>query len=115
MLNELAAKVHKANIKWWRDLKTGAPKERNVGEMLMLIVSELAEAMEGHRKNLMDNKLPHRSMLEVEIVDALIRLLDFGGGMKLDLQGAFDEKMAFNSVRKDHTVEGRLAEGGKSY
>lgn len=115
MLNELAAKVHEANITWWQDLKTGAPKERNVGELLMLITSELAEAMEGHRRKLMDDKLGHRSMFEVEIADALIRLLDLAAGMKLDLQGAFEEKMVYNAKRVDHTVASRLAPGGKKY
>ena len=37
----------------------------------MLIVSEIAEAMEGERKDLMDDKLPHRKMAEVELADAL--------------------------------------------
>ena len=115
MLNELADRAHQANIKWWQDLKTGEPKQRNVGELLMLITSELAEAMEGHRKNLPDDKLPHRSMFEVEIADALIRLLDLAAGMALDLNGAFEEKMAYNAVRADHTKEARLAPGGKSY
>ena len=84
-LNDYAAEVHAANKKWWVDLQTGQPIERNVGEMLMLVVSELAEAMEGHRKNLMDDHLPHRKMAEVEMADALIRLLDIGGGLGVDI------------------------------
>ena len=39
----------------------------------MLTISEIAEAMEGERKNLMDDHLPHRKMAEVEIADAYIR------------------------------------------
>lgn len=89
--------------------------ERNTGEMLMLMVSELAEAMEGDRKNLMDDKLPHRPMIEVELADAVIRIFDFAAGKGLDLGGAFVEKMTYNEKRHDHTVEGRLAEGGKKY
>ena len=81
----------------------------------MLVVSELAEAMEGHRKSLMDDKLPHRPMIEVELADALIRILDISGGLGFDLGGAFREKMIFNATRKDHTDEARLAPGGKSY
>ena len=84
-LNELAARVHGANAKWWTDIHTGQPLKRNVGELLMLTVSELAEAMEGHRKNLPDDKLPHRSAFEVELVDAIIRILDIGAGLSLDL------------------------------
>ncbi len=79
-LNELAARVHKANAKWWVDIETGRPIARNMGEVLMLVVSELSEALEGHRKNLMDDKLPHRPMVEVELADAYIRLLDVAGG-----------------------------------
>lgn len=114
-LNALAARVHAGNAKWWRDLETGAPLKRNVGELLMLVVSEVAEAMEGHRKSLPDDKLPHRSMFEVEIADAIIRLLDISGGMGLDLGGAFEEKMQFNATREDHKEEARRAANGKKY
>ncbi len=84
-LNEQAARVHVANAKWWVDLYTGEPLDRNVGELMMLVISELSEALEGHRKNLMDDKLPHRKMFEVELADAVIRLLDVAGGFHLDL------------------------------
>lgn len=114
-LNELASTVHKANAKWWQDIETGEPIKRNKGELLMLIVSEIAEAMEGERKDLMDDKLPHRKMAEVELVDALIRILDYSAGFGYDLQGAFNEKMAFNVVRKDHTHEARRIAGGKQF
>lgn len=115
VINTLAQVVHEANAKWWTDISTGQPIKRNVGEMLMLVTSELAEALEGDRKNLMDDKLPHRKMFEVEMADALIRILDIAGGMNLDLGRAFTEKMAYNAQRHDHTVEGRAAEGGKRY
>lgn len=115
VLGGLVDSVHTANKKWWRDLETGLPKERNVPEMLMLMVSELAEAMEGHRKGLMDDKLPHRTMLEVEIADCLIRMLDFCGGLGLDLGGAFVEKMRYNETRADHTRAARLEANGKKY
>lgn len=114
-LDLCAARVHEANKKWWIDLETGEPIDRNVGELLMLVTSELAEALEGHRKNLMDDKLPHRKMFEVEIVDAFIRLFDIAGGMHLDIGAAFEEKMSYNATRHDHSVEGRKAEGGKKY
>lgn len=114
-LNDLAIRVHAANAKWWVDLHTGQPILRNVGELLMLATSELAEALEGHRKNLMDDKLLHRSMFEVEIADCIIRLLDTAAGMKLDLGGAFEEKMAYNAVREDHQIEARRLAGGKKY
>lgn len=114
-LNELAAEVHAANAKWWHDLETGERLVRNKGEMQMLIVSEIAEAMEGCRKGLMDDHLPHRSMEEVEMADALIRILDYCAGHGLDLDGAYREKMAYNAQRADHKAEHRLQAGGKKF
>jgi NTP pyrophosphatase (non-canonical NTP hydrolase) len=100
---------------WWADPRTGQRIERNTGEMLMLTVSELAEGMEGDRKNLMDDKLPHRPMLEVELADAVIRIFDLAGSKGYDLGTAIAEKLAFNMNRPDHKPEARLAEGGKKY
>lgn len=114
-LNQIAENIHRDNAKWWTDLQTGAPLDRNVGEMLMLVVSEVAEAMEGHRKGLMDDKLPHRPMLEVELADAMIRIFDMAGGLKLDLGGALAEKLEYNRVREDHKREVRMRDGGKKY
>ena len=111
----LCNRIHHANKRWWVSLETGEPIQRNVGELLMLMVSELAEAMEGHRKNLPDDKLPHRRMFEVELADCLIRICDCATGMGLDLSGAVAEKMAFNAVRIDHTHEHRLIAHGKKY
>jgi NTP pyrophosphatase (non-canonical NTP hydrolase) len=114
-LNDYANEVHRANQKWWTDLHTGEPMKRNVGELLCLVHSEISEAMEGHRKNLQDDKLPHRKMFEVELADAVIRIFDIAAGMGLDLEGAYQEKMAYNAVRADHQREARLQENGKKY
>ncbi|MDH1266733.1 hypothetical protein N5C81_03770 [Rhizobium pusense] len=86
-LNTLAAEIHASNAHWWRDPATGERIDRNKGEMLMLVVSELSEAMEGERKDLMDDHLPHRKMAEVELADVLIRIFDFAGGFNYDLNG----------------------------
>lgn len=113
-LNEMAKLCHEANAKWWHT-PDGQRLERNKGELLMLIVSEVAEAMEGERKNLMDDKLPHRKMAEAELVDVLIRVFDYAGAFGYDLQGAFEEKMKFNATREDHTREARARAGGKQW
>ncbi len=114
-LNQLAAEVNAMNRNWWLDVNTGEPIERNRAELLCLIHSEISECLEGVRKGLMDDKLPHRSAEAVELADALIRILDYAGGFGLDLQGAFEEKMAYNATRSDHTHEHRRAEGGKRF
>ncbi len=170
-LQKEAERVHQANIKWWQNPQTGLPVIRNKREMLALVISELSECLEGERKNLQDDKLPNRKMAEVEMADAVIRMLDYAGGFKLtllhpdsrpayenkaewlfyimievgragsthelmqatylsnaiqmirdycvehnyDLWGAYEEKMSFNAVRKDHTHEARIAAGGKQF
>lgn len=111
-----------AHSGWWLDTETGEdvrtwPKKFLnlwIASKLMLVVTEVAEAMEGHRKDLPDDKLPHRRMLEVEMADAVIRILDLSGGLGFDVAGAIIEKLAFNQQRPDHKLEHRKAEGGKS-
>ena len=114
-LNEHAAAQHAANATWWHDTAPGERLVRNKGELLMLIVSEISEAMEGERKNLMDDKLPHRKMAEVELADALIRIFDYAGAFGYDLDGAVAEKQAFNAQRADHRPENRLKSNGKQW
>jgi NTP pyrophosphatase (non-canonical NTP hydrolase) len=114
-LNELAEQCHAANQIWWHHPETGERLQRNKGELLMLIVSEVSEAMEGERKNLMDNHLPHRRMAEVELADALIRIFDYAGAFGYDLDGAMAEKLAYNAQRADHKAETRLCANGKQW
>lgn len=99
---------------WWQN--PAAPEcaaDRNVGALLMLIVTELAEAMEGHRKSLKDDKLPDRDMLEVELADAVIRIFDLAGACGYDLEDIILRKLSFNLKREDHTLEHRAGENGK--
>lgn len=119
VINAFCAEVHADNVKagWWTNHKTGESilDTRNVPEMLMLIVSEIAEGMEGYRKDLMDDKLPHRKMLEVELADAVIRIADLAGARGYDLGGAIAEKRVFNAHREDHKIESRNKIGGKAF
>lgn len=109
-ITELVAAAHgDAKAAGWHN----APRDK--GTFLMLMVSELSEAMEGERKDLMDDKLPHRKMAEVELADAVIRIADYCGKYGYDLEGAILEKMAYNRIREDHKQENRDAQGGKKW
>lgn len=116
-INLFAADCHAASRKagWYTDPETGLALERNVPEMLCLIHSEISEAMEGYRKDLPDDKLPHRLAVEVELADAMIRIGDLATYLGCDLGGAIVEKMAFNATREDHKLEARKAAGGKAF
>jgi len=102
---------------WWTDLGTDLPidPEAVFAEKLLLVHGEISEAMEGHRKSLPDDHLPHRHSLEVELADAMIRILDLAGAMDLDLAGALIEKLAYNQERADHKKDNRRSENGKRY
>lgn len=73
--NALARDIFEQNkaMGWWDDM------DRCIYQCLQLVITEIAEATEGERKNLMDDHLPHRKMGEVELADAMIRMLDLGG------------------------------------
>lgn len=114
IFNGMMAEIHGRNATWWHDAH-GRPLQRNKGELLMLIVSEISEAMEGERKSLMDDHLPHRKMAEVELADAVIRIVDYAAGFGYDLGGAIAEKLAYNAQRADHKPEARAAVNGKKW
>lgn len=120
-LDTLAEIIHDRNIRagWWPRDENGNVLDRNMGELLCLVHSEISEALEGHRKGLPDDKLPQYPMLIVELVDALIREFDILGRIcaqhDVSLSEVFMAKINFNAVRSDHKIENRMKEGGKKY
>lgn len=142
-LTMLVGFIHARNTEagWWTDLTyetkmnlliekfgCGAAKEiaetlgmssslrgKVIPEKLCLTHSELSEAMEGHRKGLMDDKLPHHSMLAVELADAVIRIFDLAGSEGINLGHIIVEKLEYNNTRPDHKIENRLKDSGKKY
>lgn len=108
------ARSHDAG--WW-DEYIAMPKQYRkhfLAGRIALMHSELSEGLEGMRKNKMDDHLPHRSMIEVELADTIIRVLDMAGALQLDVIGAIVEKLEYNSTREDHKAEVRAQDGGKS-
>lgn len=114
-INDLVKLCHSLSLAagWWHDTDNVNPY--TVPLKLALVHSEVSEAMEGHRKDLQDDKLPHRKMVEVELADAIIRICDLAGWLGLDLGGAVVEKLEFNKTRPDHKPGNRMLAGGKAY
>jgi hypothetical protein len=86
-----------------------------IGTMIALIHSELSEALEAQRKNLMDDHLPNRKGIEAELADAIIRIFDLSAQQGLDIGGAVVEKFLYNMNRADHKKENREKAGGKQF
>ena len=96
--------------------------DRNLGEMLMLVVTELSEAMETHRKDgsiipisndikeamaeMSDEEFKEHFVLVVkdtfadEMADALIRIMDICGGMNIDIDWHVRNKIRYNTTRE---------------
>lgn len=113
-LNELAVHVH-ANAKdkgWWDD-------DRPFSEIIALIHTEVSEAFEEYRNGHkyheiyypigeydVQSKKPEG--IPIELADVVIRILDFVGREKIDLDEAIRVKMAYNKTRP-HRHGGKLA------
>lgn len=75
-------------------------------QKIMLVVTELAELVEGLRKPA-DSSLVGYTNEEEEVADSIIRLLDYSGQYGLRIGEAVLAKMAFN--------EGRPYQHGKAF
>ncbi len=91
-----------------------APCAENISEKVMLVVSELSEAIEelrdGHDLDEIYYKVDGEKIkpegFPVEIADAIIRLLDIGFAIGINLDKVVAEKIAFNATRE--VKHGRL-------
>ena len=117
-INETIAAAHKtAKEKGFWDKENW-----NLGEKLMLITSELGEALEADRTGKKANidqfnnflisngkytseefvnsfKANIKDSVEDEMADAIIRLFDLAGKMNIDLEYHIKHKMNYNSTR----------------
>ena len=112
-IETLTVVAHEASKEagWWDEEFT----TETVPAKLCLIHSEVSEAMEGYRKDLPDDKLTHRDMVEVELADVVIRVADLAERLGLDLGRAIVEKIEYNRTREDHKRENRAKAGGKKF
>lgn len=78
-------------------------------ERIALIHSEASEALEADRNGVgKSEKIPPYSELEEELADIIIRILDWANYENLDLDGAINKKVGYNSHRE-------VYHGGKKY
>lgn len=116
-LRQIPQTIHQLNLRWWTDEK-GRDIRANpycFSNKLALIHSEISECLEGDRKNLYDTHLPQFPMRDVELADALIRILDLAEAYNIDIAQVMIEKLKYNRHREDHTTAHRATENGKKY
>jgi NTP pyrophosphatase (non-canonical NTP hydrolase) len=102
-LNEWAKKIHKNAVDhgWWDE-------DRSFGETVALCHSELSEALEAYRDGepLEYQKGAKPEGIAVEMIDCMIRILDWCGHEDVDVEGILERKHEYNKTRP-------LRHGGK--
>lgn len=95
-ISEQCFKIAHAHGFWEDD---GSPLATKKAEKLALIHSEISECLEAIRKPSMDKYCPEFTSEEIELADAVIRILDYSYKYNLRLSEAILEKSAFNKTR----------------
>lgn len=75
--------------------------DRNDGELIALMHSELSETLEALRHgNPASIKAPEFSAVEEELADVVIRVMDMAAGRGWNVAGAIIAKMEYNASRE---------------
>lgn len=96
MLNDLAQEIYNNALThgWW-------DKERPFPEIIALCHSELSEALEEYRNNkpFYYEKDGKPEGIATEMIDCIIRILDWGCHEDVDIDDVMEQKMKYNSTR----------------
>jgi NTP pyrophosphatase (non-canonical NTP hydrolase) len=95
--NSIASQIHN-----WAQRKGfwESGSDRNDGEMIALIHSELSEALEGLRHgNPESKKIPPFTSVEEELADVVIRIMDLAQARGWEVAKAINAKRYFNEQR----------------
>ena len=101
-ISDLMQESHTTSVAkgWWDN------PNRNIGELLALVHSEISEALEAYRiqgesglKDIWHNKDGKPEGFTVELADTLIRIFDMCAAYELDLEDALKIKLEFNKSR----------------
>lgn len=119
-IKEIMTEIYQNNAQkgFWENKES-----KNIGELLMLCVSELSEALEAHRinkkanlpqfnKEMQDDSIESspdkfkiqfekhiKNSFEDELADTVIRLFDLSEGLGIDLEKHIRLKIEFNKLR----------------